>query len=121
MGLLDPSLIQGLGFLFNKRLTVQANTPTRDDAGQPIEGWADLADHVDIPAVVSPVPAGKSPEMRRPDGTIVVAPFKALLQGHFPAIREAMRAVVAGQAYNITLVQHDSQDLTTTLFLEVVS
>lgn len=121
MGLIDPSLIQGLGFLFSKRLAVQVNTPTQDGAGQPIEGWADLAGHASIPAVVSPVPPGKAPEVRRPDGTIVVAPFKALLQGHFPAIRETMRAVVAGQSYNVTLVQHDSQDLTTTLFLEVVT
>ena len=58
MGLIDSSVLDGLGFLFNKRVTIQEEGAGRDSFGGEDGGWADKAGHVDIPCVISP--AGSS-------------------------------------------------------------
>lgn len=144
MSLIDPSILNGLGFLFNKTCTVLEESRTQDSTGQPIETWETLAYtlqtdegheivthngepiklsllHKDLPCVLSPArQQGRNAEIRKRDRTYVVASYKVLMQGFYPAITELMRVVVGLETYDILLVQHDSQNLLTTLFVEVI-
>lgn len=115
--LIDPSLLESLGFLFNKTVTIQESTETRNGYGEPISTWANKSGHINIPCVASP--AGGN-EIKRSDMTYVVATHKILLQGHYPTISETMRAVLGGVYLDILLVEHDSQDLTTRLLCQIV-
>lgn len=119
MPLIDPSLLDSLGFLFNKTVTIQEATDTQDAFGAPTSTWANKTSHVAIPCVLSPT--GTSGEVKRPDMTYVVAPFKFMLQGYYPLITEKMRAVCGSRNYDILLAKSDSQDVMTTLLCEVVT
>lgn len=123
MALVPSSLIAGLGFLFNKSCKIQQNTPSADSNGEQTPSWSDLANHTAIPCVVFPAfggPGGNS-EFRRKDQTYSVGTSQIMLQGYYPAILNTMRAVVGTFTYDIKDVQHDSQDLLTTLIVEIVS
>lgn len=121
MALIDPSLITALGFLFNKTVTIQESTPTQDATGQPIDAWSDKSGHVAIPCVMSPATRVAMPDEKKlPTQIVAKSTWKVMLQGNYPAITTAMRAVVASVAYDIVGAQTDSQDLVTSLLVQLV-
>lgn len=116
--IVHPGLLDKLSGFFPATVTIQQNAPTRDDAGQPVEGWGNLAGHVDLPCRVSPS-GGK--EVKLENQTYTVSTHVILLKGHYPPIDASMQAVSGGQAYDILLVEHDGQGETTRLTVEVVT
>lgn len=121
MALIDPSLVTALGFLFNKQVTIQQTTQTQDAAGAPVDAWADLAGHVNIPCVLEPANPTTSPdEKRQADLTLSYQAWTVMLQGFYPAIESKMRAVIASTSYDIIGAQSDSQDLITNLLVQLV-
>ena len=144
MAIIDGSFLTGLGFLFNKTVTIQEPSREQDEYGQLIDTWIPLGYtwetdeggevvtsggepiridlvHEDLPCIIFPKGSDmRGSEVRRRDETYVVASYKILLQGYYPAIRETMRAVSVNNTYEITLVKHDAAAITTTLFCEVV-
>ena len=120
VSLMHPRLLSTLGRLYPSLCTVQTNTPVQDTYGQPIEAWAALAGHVDLPCAIRPAPVAGG-EVRRPDQTIVTAPYHVALPGYYSTITEAMRLTSGGRTYNILRVEHDQMRQTTRLTAEVRS
>ncbi len=118
MPLIPPSLIANLSFLFNKTVTIQINTPTPNDFGEPVPTWADLAGHVAIPCVMFPVTGGTK---FKPEVNYDVGSQRIMLQGWYPAILPTMQAIIGGVTYPIDFVEQDSQDLLTQLIVRLVS
>lgn len=87
-------------------VTVQANAPTRDSAGQPIASWTDVTGLANLSGRISPV-MGQG-EIRRADDTIVIATHVVYLGGD-RAITEAHRLMVDGLAYDVLLVQKNAE------------
>jgi len=116
--LFHPKLLDSLGSFFNSTCTIQEYTETQDEWGEPIQTWADKPGHIDIPCAIAP---SGGQEVKRPDMTYVVSSHYITLRGNYPAITEAMRAVVAGKTYDILLVEHDSRGITTRLSVQVVT
>lgn len=118
MGLIDPSLIASLGFLFNKSVTIQEALTTTDGFGEPIATWATLAGHDAIACVAAP--SGTRLAGIRPDQAPVIDTTTITLQGFYPLIKTGMRAVVGDRTYTVISPQSDSQDLITKLICETL-
>lgn len=118
MALIPASLIAGLGFLFNKTVTIQANTPAPNDFNEGLPVWADLTGHVAIPCVMFPVTGGT---VFKPEVTYDVGSQRIILQGWYPLILPKMQAIIGGVTYPINYVEQDSQDLLTQLIVKLVS
>ncbi len=121
--LIDQRMLDHLGDFYPSRCNIQARTDAQDGYGEPIPTWANLAGHVNLPCALAPfvIASPQQAEMRRPDGTIVVATHHLSIAGHFPSITPSMRAVVSGVTYNILSVEWDSLGQTTRCRLELLS
>ena len=118
--LVDSRLLDRLApSFFPSRVTIEVNTPTRSASGAEVPGWAPLAGHVDIPAAVAP--AGGN-ERRSSLMTTAETTHIAMLNGRFPTIIAAHRAVVDGATtYDITVVEQASQGVVTRLGLRTIA
>ncbi len=103
--IVDPRLMQEIGAHFPETCTIQRLTETVDGDGQVVPAWTNR--HIDVPCNVASANSGRGSgrEIKRKDGTYVVANFSIALQGHYPDIDESDRAAVAGVAYDILLVE----------------
>lgn len=99
--------------------TIQINMPVRDGYGQPIEVWANLANHESLPCAVVPV-ARASEESKMPATILEIATHIVYLNGHYPTITPATRAVVSSVNYDILLAELDSQSRSTKLTVRTV-
>lgn len=104
--MIHPKLHEALPDHYPASCTIQVNTPTRDDKGQPIAAWSDLAGHVEIPCAVSE--AG-STERRNLWGTYPEAEKMIALGGSYPDITTIHSAVTGGVRYDILGTLDDSQ------------
>lgn len=101
--------------------TIQQKTETQGTYGNPIISWATLPEHADLPCSVAPAgqgPGGAGDVIRSPDNSYTISTHNLALQGHYPAIRAGMRAVVAGQTYDIL---HPAHSVHTVLRCQVVA
>jgi SPP1 family predicted phage head-tail adaptor len=110
-------MLRGLAAFYPSTCAIQERTDTRDALGQPIAEWADVSGMARIACRVAPA---KGQEIKAQDQTYVKASHVIALAGHYAGINEAMRAVVGGQVYDILLVEHDGQGVTTRLQAEIV-
>ena len=95
---------------------IQEVTEVQDAYGQPIGAWADVAGLTNLPCAIAPFSG--SPEMaehKRADGTIEIITHHISIAGHYPAITNKMRALVAGLAYDIVGAEMDSHSTMTRL------
>jgi hypothetical protein len=137
--LFDPRMAEELGDFFPSLCTVQSDEGVEDAHGMKAPDWQDAAGLIEIPCAVAPtkgrevnrsdqeIPCAVAPtkgrEVKRSDQTYVVADFTVLLRGDYPAVGEAMRAVVTGPnagVYDILLAQEDSHAGLTRLLVNVV-
>jgi len=103
--------------------TIQEATETRDDYGQPIPVWANVAGLVNLPCSFAPISPGSpvAAEVKRSDGTIVIATHHIALSGLYTSILPTMRAVVLAVNYDILAVEFDSHRAMTRLRCEIVT
>lgn len=115
--LTHTDLLKKLSNFYPDTCTIQQNGPTRDAHGQEIESWSNFAGHVDLNCRIAPS-GGR--EFRRQNQTYLMSTHKIALKGNYPNINEKMRAVVNGVNYDILQVDHDGQDVSTNLLVELV-
>jgi len=119
--LIHAGMLDRLGDTFyNSLCTIRDYTETQSTSGAPSKAWAAVTGLEDIPCRVAIKKSAGRGEVKRPDGTFVMAPYEATLQGWFAAITEAMRARIDGTDYDILLSQPDSEAKTTHLDLQIV-
>jgi hypothetical protein len=117
--IVHPRLLASLGAFYPSLCTIQEPGPkTRDEYGQSQPSWPNLAGHVDIRCRISP--DGKGREVKAPDQTYAITSHRIALQGHYPAITPAMRAVSGATTYDILAVESDGSGAATTLVCQVV-
>ena len=108
------------GGYFPSTVEIQQNTPTRGADGADVEGWAAVTGLDALRGYVSPLVG--THERRREDMTNNDRQRSCMLASYYPAITEAMRAVVTGVGagiWRITRVEHDEPGAFTRLTLEV--
>jgi hypothetical protein len=114
---LGARAIRAIKIFFNLECTIQVDTPTYDDHGQPVSSWSSLAGHVAIPCRRAPV----TEQERRALGQVVEsATHVVALYGVYTSITPVMRAVVDGTNYDITGVRTDSDGVLTYLGVKTV-
>ena len=116
--LIHPSLLGRLWRFYPSTVTIQQYTAVQNTYGEEVKTWANLAAHIDLDC--SRASAGGS-EVKRPDGTVAISPWRIALAGTYTTIVPKMRAVLGGVTYDILDVQHDSQSETTYLDCEIVT
>ena len=116
--ILDPRMNDELADFYPSLCTIQEPTEVEDDSGAIVEGWADLADHVDLSCAYAP---NGGEEVKQTDQTYVVSDHTVSFNGHYPTITEKMSAVVDGVRNEILLVQSGSMDDTTRLLVRKVT
>jgi hypothetical protein len=104
----------------------ESDTFGESGAMDPATPWTDLADHVDIACIASPLETSDSMaqlqgEVRTMPQIMVKLTKHVLLDDCYPLILAEYRAVVDGVAYNITKAEPDSQAKMTRLALELVT
>lgn len=103
--------------IFVHRCTIQQASTTQNEIGEPVETWADLPGHVDLPCRVAPLSMDERAELQL---TVTQRTITVLLAGSYPSVTTAHRALVDGTAYNILAAERDSEGVTTRLIAEVV-
>jgi len=114
---IHPRMFEELTAFYPAVCAVQAATEVRDEVGQPIEAWANVPGLDALPCRVSP--SGGS-ERRQPNQVYSLSTHVINLAGHYATISTKHRAVVALQAYDILLVEHDGNQQMTKLVCQVV-
>lgn len=102
---------------FPSLVTIQANTPTQDSYGQPVESWANVGAWVNLACAKAPLSAQ---ERQANQYTATDQVWHALLRGAYPTITTAHRAVVDGTNYDIDAVETDQTGSLTRLRLRTV-
>lgn len=117
MGIVHQRLFATLTGFYPSTCTIQEATEARDLAGQPIATWVDKAGHIDLACRLSPAGGGERKTVTQiySQATHVVE-----LTGYYPLITAKMRAVVAGQVYDILLPERDGQSASTKLVCQVI-
>lgn len=115
--LIDSSILEGLSFLFDDKVTMQEKPESSGTFGQDSGGWLDVAGLVDIPCRVgSRAVNAERYESDTATQTYVDRKRVILLKGYYPQVKEAMRAISNGtEVWDIELVTHDSEEVTTSL------
>ena len=115
--LIDSSLLEGLSFLFDDTVTIQQREEESGSFGEDTGEWEDLPGHVDLPCRVgSRAVIGDRFERDASTQTYIDRRKVILLKGYFPLVTEKHRAVTNGaEVWDIELVTHDSEEVTTSL------
>jgi head-tail adaptor len=111
--IVDPRLMGALRSHFPALCRVQYLTEDVDADGQVVTVWRDR--HAAVPCNVAPATAGRGSsgrEIKRKDGTYVVANTSIALQGHYADIVESDRAIVGSTTYDILLVESPLSTMT---------
>lgn len=116
--LMHPSLLARMNHFYNSTVTIQEYTPAQNSYGEEVKAWANLASHIDLQC--SRAAAGGR-EVKRPDGTIAISPWRIAISEYKPSIVPKMRAVLGSANYDILAVEHDSKGNTTSLDCEIVT
>jgi head-tail adaptor len=102
----SPLLLSHLHKVYPSTVTIQTGTDDRNDDGEVVAVWANLANHVELSARIAPQ---EEPEQETDEQVFIVGTHRVALQGYYPSITEGMRAVEdqTGKVYDIERVQHD--------------
>lgn len=117
--LVHPALMAHLGrFHFNRFVTIAHREEGSDSFNEPTVVYK-------IDPLLTPIKCYKEPitgqEIRKPDSTVVIQPFKLVLAGYFPTIIVSDAGIIEGTTYNILAVDHDDTRTITVLTAEVVN
>ena len=104
---------------FVKSCTIQEYSSTQDEAGEPIQTWADLTGHVNLSCAVIQGDGSVKGEKIRGNTTLTFTPLKVTLFDSYTSITTKHRAVIDRTAYEIVDVYRDSLGYSTVL--QVVS
>ncbi len=114
-----PGLMSALRNFYPQLCTIQTNTPAAQDTfGAQPTGWANKANHVGLACVLE-TRAGR--ELKLPDETFAIAPYRIALAGAYPTIAVKDRATVGSVTIDILSVQTDSQGVATYLDGQLVT
>lgn len=117
-----PALLSALSGLFDKTCTIkEKGTETADAVGQLIPAWPTLTGHSAIACRFAPAATSRRSREPNEQMTVSTATDVVMLQGYYPLITTAMRAVVGAVTYQVVKVTHDSEELCTELDVEVVT
>jgi head-tail adaptor len=108
-------MLEQLADFFPQTCTIQVATESVDSYGGVTQTWSDFL--TDLPC--RKAAAGGS-ENRRPNMTYSIDNFIVLLRDYYDTITNEMRVKNGSTYYNILLVEHDAQDETTRLTVEIV-
>jgi len=97
---------------------IQVSTPTQDSYGEPVASWADVSGLTEIPCAKAPLSAM---ELQAAGYTATDQAWHVLLQGAYPAITTAHRAVVDSANFDIDAVETDQMSTVTRLRVRSVS
>ena len=96
--------------LFASLCTIQQPSGAFDPAGYPIGTWVNVAGLVGIECMITPVTSRiQAMEIKSIADTLAVSPRHVLLNGLYPGILTAWRAIVDGEVLDILGVDQDSQ------------
>lgn len=117
--MMHPKMLARLTALFPQACTIQRAQETVNADGEVQKAWTNFAGHIDIPCSVAPdrIQGG---EIQASNRTYAEGVFIIALQGYYPGITAAMRAVVGGTPYDIVLPLQSSHGLNTRLKCRVV-
>ena len=122
--LVDSSILEGLSFLFDNTCTIRDRSGEGNSFGDAEEDspYEDVDGLVDLPCRVGSRSITLGAFERETGTSVTVARKKViLLKGYFPAVKEGMQAVTDdGLTWDIELVTHDSEEVTTSLDVERV-
>ena len=116
-----PRLLKSLGRFFLFTIDVQQKTTGLDAFRGAAESWANVIGLTGIKAAISPKGYPRSRELQLPQATEVLDTHIILLQGYFPTITAAMRAVSGTSKFDIRVVDLDSQKSLTRLHTKIVT
>lgn len=123
-GIAHPSLLAGLGRVYRAVVEIQQETKTRQSNGETTSTWTTFTVARGTLAIAS----SASTENRQESLTVAEANYVLDLQGYYPQVKLVHRAKVRTAVgygedliFNITRVNHDSQQRQTRLELEQVS
>ena len=116
--IMHPSLLARMDHFYNSTVTIQEYTAVQNTYGEEVKTWVNVALHVDLQCSRAAV-GGR--EVKRPDGTIAISPWRIAISGIHTSVVPKMRAVLGGANYDILVVQHDSKGNTTSLDCEIMT
>jgi len=117
--IMHPSLLARMDHFYNSTVTIQSYTAPQDSYGEESpKTWANIAGLVDMQCSRA---AQGGDEVKRPDGTIAVSPWRIAISEYQASIVPKMRAVLGGVNYDILAAYHDSKGNTTSLDCEIVT
>lgn len=121
--LFDQRMLPAMRGFYRSKCTIQANVPTVDDLGQPVEAWtAAVTGLRDLPCSIAPFTGQVNmSEARRVGQILDVEEHHVALPGAYPEILVTMRAVVDGVAWQIIGVDIDSHRETTRLRVQRIT
>lgn len=102
---------------FNRRGTIQQSTDTQSTTGQVKKGWANVNGMINISCRIAASGGG---ERRFQNQAFLDATGTALLAGSFDATEKMRFVDDDGLAYDILLVEKDSEEIATRLTLRIV-
>lgn len=116
--IMHPSLLARMDHFYNSTVTIQEYTAAQNTYGEEVETWANVAGLIDMQCSRAAVGGD---EVKRPDGTIAISPWRIAISEYQASIVPKMRAVLGGANYDILAVHHDSKGNTTSLDCEIVT
>jgi hypothetical protein len=121
--LIHPSLMASLRNCFPSSCDIQAATSSRDSFGGDSQTWANVSGLTSLASMIVPASLGRPErqEQRQVNMTVKTVTHIISLQGSYPSITTALRAVVSSINYNILSAEQDSQGVTTRLLVELVT
>lgn len=117
LGIIHPGMLAALPNHYPATCTIQGATTTQSGTGALAQAWANVLGLVALPCRLAPA---QSAEVRQATGTFAEYTHTIALAGHYSAIVETQRAVVAGTSYDITGVEHDGNGMSTRLLVRLV-
>jgi len=118
--LIHTDMLDKLGDFYDGTGTVKAPAKTQSLSGHESRAYAAVSGLENIPLRLALKKRAAGGEVKRPDGTYVVAPYEATLSGWYEGITEEMRLTVDSTDYEILLSQSDSEAKTTHLDLQII-
>jgi len=113
--IVHPDRLRSLRRFFMTPVVIQRPTVTLAANGEQVTTWATVI------ATQGNMAQRPMMERRGTEKTTVPGGWSLNLKGHYPDVRKTDRALVGGEAYNITDVVHDSLGESTRLDLELTT
>jgi hypothetical protein len=102
---------------------IQQPTPTTNADGSVTTGYSNVTGLTGLKCRKSAIVQQRPQPMegRGPYYTEFSSDFKVIMRGYFPAILKSYKALIDGDLYNITGIEHDANHIMTRLRVELVT